>query len=115
MIAEGRADENRIRTIASIWAIAAGLFYCYDILRDTGRTLAAGGRPLGDDFVSFWSGPQLAWSGRAAEVYNCPAYHAFQVSIGAYNYSYSPILLVLTAPLAAFPYLPGLAAWVIGS
>jgi hypothetical protein len=120
MIAEGRADESRIKTIASIWAIAAGLFYCYDVLRDTGRTLTAAGRPLGDDFVNFWSGAQLAWSGRAAEVYDWPAYHAFQQSVvgsdlGAYNYSYSPILLLLTAPLAVLPYLAGLAAWVAAS
>jgi hypothetical protein len=120
MIAEGRTDEIRVRTIASIWAIATGLFYCYDILRDTGRTLTAGGRPLGDDFVNFWSGATLAWSGRAGEVYDWPAYHAFQESVvgsdlGAYNYSYSPILLLLSAPLAALPYLPGLAVWVAGS
>lgn len=120
MLAEGRPAESRIRTIARIWAIAAGLFYCYDVLRDTGRTLAAGGRPLGDDFVNFWSGAKLAWSGRVAEVYDWPAYHAFQASVvgpdlGAYNYSYSPILLLLTAPLAALPYLPGLTAWVVAS
>ncbi len=117
MTAGGLADEGRIRTIASIWAIATGIFYWYDILRDTGRTLTAAGRPLGDDFVNFWSGAHLAWSGRAADVYDWPAYHAFQVSVvgpdlGAYNYSYSPILLLLSAPLAALPYLPGLAAWV---
>ena len=93
---------GRVSTIGSIWAIAAGLFYCYDILRDTGRTLTARGRPLGDDFVNFWSGAKLAWSGRAAEVYDWPAYHAFQESVvgsdlGAYNYSYSPVLLLLTA------------------
>ena len=92
MIAKGSPEESRIRTIASIWVIAAGLFYCYDILRDTGRTLTAGGRPLGDDFVNFWSGAQLAWSGRAGAVYDWPAYHAFQVGavgpdLGAYNYS----------------------------
>jgi arabinofuranan 3-O-arabinosyltransferase len=120
MTAGGRADESRIRTIASVWAIAAGIFYCYDILRDTGQALTAGGRPLGDDFVNFWSGAHLAWSGRAADVYDWPAYHAFQVSIvgpdlGPYNYSYSPILLLLTAALAALPYLPGLAAWVVMS
>src|SRR4051795_1835591 len=117
MIAEERADESRIRTIASIWAIAAGLFYCYDILRDNGATLTTNGRPLGDDYVNYWSGAFLAWHGRVADVYNWPVYHAFQQSIAGdlagYLYAYPPVLLVLTAPLAAMPYLAGLVAWLV--
>src|SRR5882762_8714699 len=114
------ADENRITRIALAWAIAAGAFFCFDLLRDTGQGLTAHGRPIGDDFVNFWSGTWLAWHGRAADIFNWPAYHAFQQSIvgldiGPYNYSYSPVLLVLTAPLAALPYLPGLAAWIAAS
>ena len=114
----GRAgDDSRIRMIAVTWAIAAGIFYCYDILRDTGASLTTNGRPLGDDFVNYWSGAFLAWHGRAADVYNWPAYHAFQQgvvgdTVGAFHYSYPPVLLVLTVPLAALPYLPGLAAWL---
>jgi hypothetical protein len=119
MIAEGRLEENRIRMIATIWAIAAGLFYCYDILRDTGTNLTANGRPLGDDYVNFWSGPFLAWNGRIADVYNWPVYHAFQQSavgneVADYLYAYPPVVLVLTAPLALLPYVPGLGVWIIG-
>ena len=119
MTPEGHPNDSRIRTIATIWAVAAGLFYCYDILRDTGRALTAGGRPIGDDYVNFWSGPFLAWHGRLGDIYHWPIYHAFQQGIvgedlGAYVYAYPPVLLILTAPLAALPYLPGLAAWLIG-
>ena len=101
-------------------AIAAAI-YALDMLRTKGRSLLdPAGRPLGDDFVNYWAGAFLAWHGRAAEVYNWPAYHAFQQSSSApgldpYLYSYPPILLILTAPLAALPYLPGLAAWLIAS
>lgn len=113
-------DQSRITRIALAWAIAAAAFFCFDLLRDTGQGLTARGRPIGDDFVNFWSGAWLAWHGRAADIFNWPAYHAFQQSIvgldiGPYNYSYSPVLLVLTAPLAALPYLPGLAAWIAAS
>lgn len=116
---ERAADESRIRTIARTWVVLAGMVYCCDILRGTGASLTANGRPLGDDFVNYWSGAFLAWHGRRADVYNWPAYHAFQQSIvgdalGAFHYSYPPVLLVLTAPLAALPYLPGLAAWLAG-
>jgi arabinofuranan 3-O-arabinosyltransferase len=113
-------EASLIRKTAEIWAVAAGVYYCYDILRDTGQSLTTSGRPLGDDFVNYWSGAFLAWHGRAADIYNWPAYHAFQqgvvgVDVGPYNYSYSPILLVLTAPLALLAYVPGLAAWVAAS
>src|SRR5258707_403002 len=38
-------------------------------------------RPLGDDYVNYWSGAFLAWHGRVADVYNLRVYHAFQQSI----------------------------------
>lgn len=119
MTAGGPLDQNRIRTIAQIWAIAAVGFYCYDILRDTGASLTAGGRPIGDDYVNYWAGPFLAWHGRIADIYNWPIYHAFQQGIvgndlGTYLYAYPPVLLILTSPLAALPYIPGLAVWLVG-
>src|SRR4029077_11019842 len=111
------ADLSLARRVAWIWIVAAGGFYCYDILRDTGDSLTSNGRPLGDDFVNYWSGAFLAWHGRAAEVYNWPAYHAFQTGVvgealGTYIYGYPPVLLVLTAPLTLLPYVPGLAVWL---
>jgi arabinofuranan 3-O-arabinosyltransferase len=56
--------------------------------------------------------------GRAAAVYDWNAFHAFEQSVvGApidfYHYSYPPVLLVLTAPLALLPYVPGLFAWLL--
>ena len=112
------ADLSLARRVAWIWIVVAGGFYGYDMLRDTGDSLTVNGRPLGDDFVNYWSGAFLAWHGRAAEVYNWPVYHAFQQSIvgatvGPFHYSYPPVLLVLTAPLALFPYIPGLVAWLV--
>lgn len=114
------STDINLRRVALIWIAIAGAFYGYDILRDTGAALTAAGRPIGDDYVNYWSGAVLAWQGRAAEVYNYPLYHAFQQGIvgsdlGSYTYSYPPMLLILTAPLAALPYVPGLAAWLIAS
>jgi arabinofuranan 3-O-arabinosyltransferase len=106
------------RAIARTWIVVVGVFYCYDILRDTGGTLNSNGRPLGDDYINYWSGAYLAWHGRLAEIYNWPVYHAFHQNIAGdsvelYIYAYPPVMLILTAPLSVMPYLPGLAAWLI--
>src|SRR5579863_6081170 len=103
---------------ARCYVAAAMVVYVADLLRQTRDHLTNGaGRPFGDDFVNFWSGPFLAWHHRANEIYNFDAFHAFQQSIvgehlQGYNYSYPPVLLVVTAPLALVPYLPGLVLWL---
>lgn len=113
-------DLGLIRKTALMWVPIAALAYLYDILRDTGAGLNSGGRPLGDDFINYWTGAYLAWHGRAAEIFNMPAYHAFQESVvgnglDPYHYGYPPVLLILTAPLAILPYLPALFAWLAAS
>ena len=44
------------RTVARTWIVVVGLFYCYDMLRDTAGSLNSNGRPLGDDYVNYWLG-----------------------------------------------------------
>lgn len=114
-------DPRLLRKVAQTWVVIAAIAYALDLLRGTGGALVdPSGRPLGDDFINYWSGAYLAWHGRATEVFNWPAYHAFQEAIvgGAinpYHYGYPPVLLILTAPLAVFPYMPGLAVWLVTS
>ena len=103
---------------ARCFAAAATVIFVWDLLRQTHHHLTNGaGRPLGDDFINYWSGAFLAWHGRAAEIYNWSAFHAFeQAVVGApldfYHYAYPPVLLLLTAPLAFVPYVPALALWL---
>jgi hypothetical protein len=110
-----------IRKVAVVWAIAAAIVYVADLMPHALHGLTNGdGRPLGIDFVNFWSGAFLAWHGRAADIYNWAVYHAFhQVAVGAdiapYIYSYPPTLLALTAPLAMLPYVPAFVLWQAGS
>ena len=107
--------------LAHTWISVACIAYVVDLLMQTRDGLTNGnGRPFGDDFINYWSGAFLAWHHRAAEVYDWAAFHAFEQSIALatldfYHYSYPPVLLVLTAPLAALPYLPALAAWLTSS
>ena len=105
------------KTARAFVAIAA-IAYVVDLLRQTRDGLTDGiERPLGDDFINFWSGAFLAWHQRAAEIYNFGAFHAFEHGVVGghlmnYHYSYPPTMLVLTAPLAFMPYIPGLAVWL---
>jgi arabinofuranan 3-O-arabinosyltransferase len=107
--------------IARTWVVVAGLAYAADMLRTKAASLTdVNGRPLGDDFVNYWTGAYLAWHGRSADVYNWPAYRGFLRSIvgdnvDPYFYGYPPVLLVLTVPLAVLPYLPGLGVWLVSS
>src|ERR1700733_2732369 len=104
--------------IARCYVAAAFVIYVIDLLRQTRDGLTDGiERPFGDDFINFWSGAFLAWHQRAAEIYNFGAFHAFEQSVvgvhlQGYHYSYPPMFLVLTAPLALVPYVPGLLLWL---
>jgi hypothetical protein len=113
-------DDALVRRIAHVWIALAGAFFAFDLWRKTGVGLTDGdGRPIGDDFINYFSGAWLALHQRAGDIYHWPAYHAFQGElVGAtvspnYNYSYPPIALVLTLPFAALPYLPALGVWLI--
>ncbi len=109
-----------IEKVARCYVVVALIAYVFDLLRQTRDGLTDGAvRPFGDDFINFWSGPFLAWHHRAADIYNLGAFHAFEQSVvgvhlQGYHYSYPPMLLVLTAPLALVPYVPGLVLWVGG-
>ena len=111
--------SSRLRTLAVVWIAVAAAAYAVDLWRQTQVHLTNGAlRPFGDDFINYWSGAYLAWHHRAADIYNWNAFHAFETGVvGAaidfYHYSYPPVLLVLTAPLAVIPYVPALFAWLI--
>jgi arabinofuranan 3-O-arabinosyltransferase len=106
--------------VARCFVAVVFVVYAVDLLRQTHEHLTDGaGRPFGDDFINFWSGPYLAWHHRVAEIYNFAAFHAFEQSVVGpalqyYHYSYPPTLLVLMAPLALVPYLPAFVLWQVG-
>src|ERR1700761_3699901 len=114
-------NPARLRLIARLWIVIAFVTYLIDLLRQTHDGLTDGiRRPFGDDFVNYWSGPYLALHGRAIEVYNFAAFHAFERSITGpsldyYHYSYPPVLLLLMLPLALVPYVPALGVWLVAT
>ena len=119
LTAEQPVPASALVRLAWCYLPVAAAIYVIDLLRQTADRLTDGaGRPFGDDFVNYWSAAFLAWHDRAADVYNAPAFHAFQQSIvgphvGGFHYSYPPTALLLTAPLGFMPYLLGLAFWLV--
>jgi len=75
------------------------------------------GKPLGTDFVSFWTASELALGGRAADVYDVAAHWGAQKALFGPDVAYSaffypPPYLLICLPLAALPYFWSLAAWL---
>jgi Glycosyltransferase family 87 len=115
------SNPARLPILARWWIAAAAVVYLVDLLHQTRSGLTDGvQRPFGDDFVNYWSGAFLALHGRAGAVYDLLAFHGFEQSVvgqtlDLYHYSYPPIMLLLSLPLALLPYVPALAVWLIGS
>jgi len=114
-------EPARLRMIVWFWLVIASAVYVADLLHQTRDGLSDGvSRAFGDDFVNYWSAAFLAAHGRAAEIYDFAAFHLFEQSvtgpdIGFYHYSYPPLLLLLTLPLALVPYVPALGVWLVAT
>lgn len=109
------ADRARLygRTFAilTIVAIAAMILSSHG-----GRDLT--GKPLGTDFLSFWSASKLALAGAPTDVY-VPAIHAATEraafpsdGTGYAAFFYPPVFLLICLPLATMPYLAALFVWL---
>jgi alpha-1,2-mannosyltransferase len=79
------------------------------------------GKPIGTDFVSFWTAARLVRAGDIAAPYR-PATHeaseqaAFPTAtVRYYAFFYPPVALPLFLPLAALPYLVALVVWLAGT
>jgi alpha-1,2-mannosyltransferase len=72
-------------------------------------------RPLGTDFSSFWTAGRMALRGEAPLAYDWAALSQFQKETHGvdsfFPWSYPPVFLILTAGLAALPYVPALLLW----
>ncbi len=71
---------------------------------------------LGRDFVNYWTAGHLAFTPHRLDIFN-PAlflnweHRLFDPALPFHFWSYPPPALFLVAPLALFPYIPGLIAW----
>jgi alpha-1,2-mannosyltransferase len=108
--------QRRIRDYASI-LIAATVVMIAWLLMGHGIDDPQG-RPVGTDFVSFWTVSWALLHDRAQAIYEPEALAALESTIegGAsafYAWLYPPIALLLVYPLALLPYLWSLLIWLM--
>ncbi|TAL40083.1 MAG: DUF2029 domain-containing protein [Alphaproteobacteria bacterium] len=104
-----------------LWATCFSIAWLFLLLVDAWAHSSQGlmddkGEHIGRDFINYWAGAKLAVDGRAAEAYDLDAFHKFQQSLVGDTsewkmYSYPPVLMLLTLPLAFLPFIPGLLIW----
>jgi hypothetical protein len=76
------------------------------------------GKPIGPDFISFWTASRFALSGHPGFAYQPNLHEAAEVAlfpsaIPTYAaFFYPPTFLLLCLPLALLPYLAALALWL---
>jgi Glycosyltransferase family 87 len=83
------------------------------------RGLDVTGHQIGRDFINVWAGPQLAFGGELATLFDLHAYHAaigvlFGQPLPFHNWGYPPFTLLAFWPLAQLPYFVALAVWTVG-
>ncbi len=76
------------------------------------------GKPLGTDFLSFWTASRFALDGQPTLAYDMLAHAAAQRALfpaaepGYYAFFYPPVFLLICLPLAMAPYLAALVLWL---
>jgi alpha-1,2-mannosyltransferase len=80
-----------------------------------------GGKPLGTDYLSFWSAARLALAGHPAAPYDVAVHHAAQraamggAEVGYAAFFYPPVFLMALLPFGVLPYLASLTAWLLST
>jgi hypothetical protein len=110
-------DQKRVRFYSSIVlaiyivAMSGVVFYSRDGVDSIGR-------PLGYDFIAFWSAATLADQGGPADAYDMQLLKDTQESAVPHKASphawlYPPTFLLVVLPIAKLPYFWALGAWLV--
>ena len=73
---------------------------------------------LGRDFVNYWTAGHLVFTPHRIDIFTPDTFLAwehrlFDPALPFHFWSYPPVTLFVVAPLALFPYMPGLIAWTL--
>ncbi|MES2292109.1 MAG: glycosyltransferase family 87 protein [Pseudomonadota bacterium] len=109
----------RVRRIGVVFAVMAVIFFSADVwLHTRAGVTDASGEQLGRDFVNYWAGARMAAEHRAPSVYDVKAFVSFQRAHTSAHanfkwYSYPPMTLLLSLPLAIMSFKAGFAFWLV--
>lgn len=106
----------------ALYAIAAALMMSPILVLiywPAGEGLDVNNYQIGRDFINVWVGPQLAFGGHLATLFDLHGYHVaigelFGHALPFHNWSYPLFVLPIFWPLAQLPYFVALAVWTFG-
>lgn len=106
-----RADTYRLALLGVTIAVFAGW------LALSRHGVDRTGKPLGTDFLAFWSAARLALADMPADAYDLARLYAVErgsmpVDPGISSFLYPPPFLLVCLPLGLMPYFVALAAWL---
>jgi hypothetical protein len=94
------------------------IIYGYWILSGEG-IIDHQGKPIGSDFLGYWTASKIILSGNPIDVYNHTKLFSMEESISGIRYllpvNYPPTYFLIIAPLARLPYLLSLAIWLLST
>ena len=107
----------RIRAYALI-LLAAQVLLALVWLASTSAGVDPTGKPVGYDFITFWSASALALQGDAAASYDparilATSQLAVPANRAEFIWSYPPVFHLFVLPLALFPYLASYGLWSV--
>jgi len=75
------------------------------------------GKPIGADFLVFWSASSMARTGDPASVYDFQKFYKVEQTIANYPnpWVYPPTYLLMVLPLSLLPYLPSFIVWIVST
>ena len=102
----------------SIILIAAQALIALAWLSSTSDGVDAKGKPIGYDFITFWSASALTIEGDPAAAYEparifAASHRAVPANRAVFIWSYPPVFHLIVLPLALLPYLAAYALWSV--
>lgn len=101
---------ERLAVYPRLFVLVYAILIGFGLLQSQGGVMP-GGKPIGYDFIAFWSASWLALAGTPLDAYSTALVAALQAQTlpglsSTAEWIYPPLFLLMVLPLALLPYLP---------